>query len=104
MPAISQLAGDVGLAFERAGPFAQLDTARPDRALLARLAASQRFLFRTPAGDAPLLRAAMALLHWQSTGVTLTPLQRAIIALCDRVPSFHTALDAFRARGSPAAF
>ncbi len=104
MPAISQSAVDVGLAFERAGPFAPLDTARPDRALQRRLAASQRFLFRTAEGSAPLARAAMALLHWQSSGSMLTPLQQGIVALCDRVPSFHAALQAHRGRGSPASF
>jgi hypothetical protein len=106
IPTLSRLAADVGLAFERAGPFAQLDTARPDAALLPRLRTAQRFLFLSdrPGRPTALVRAAMALLHFAHEGGTLSPVEQAIIALCDRVPAFHATLDTYRQHGFPAEF
>jgi hypothetical protein len=103
---ISRLAADVGLAFERAGSFTQLDTARPDSALLRRLTQSQRFLFLSdrPDRSPPLARAAMALLYFQHEGGSLSPIEQAIIALCDRVPLFHQILKTYRRRGFPLDF
>ena len=104
MPEIARQAAAVGSAFIRAGPSPSIETTRPDPALRARLAQHQRYLFRTPGGNAPLLRAAMALLHWQARGATLAPTQQAVIDLCDAVPDFHAALEAFRHRGAPLDF
>lgn len=106
IPDLTRLAFDHGLAFEAAGPFAPIDTSRPDPALQRRLRGSQRFLFlseRTGVAP-PLARAAMALLHFEHAGGTLSDRQRAIIALADRVPAMHDSLQTYRGAGFPATF
>ena len=103
---LTQLAFDHGLAFETAGPFARIDTARPDPALQRRLSGAKRFLFlhQRTARAAPLARAAMALLHFQHLGGALDERQRAIIALADRVSAMHAVLQSYRRSGFPATF
>jgi hypothetical protein len=106
MPALSRLALDVGLAFEQAGPHALVDTTRPDSALAARLRRASRYLLLSSRADvAPALaRAAMALLHLEHQGGTLSPVEREIITVCDHDATMHAALQAYRRAGFPPSF
>jgi hypothetical protein len=106
VPDLTREAVDHGRAFETAGPFALLQTSRPDPALQQWLLAGKRFLYHSGrAGvEPPLVRAAAALLYFEHAGGMLTPLQHGVIALADRVPAMHAALDGYRRAGFPPVF
>jgi hypothetical protein len=94
--------------FYKLGPGVNIQTSRPDPKLRERLKGygGVRYLYTSerPGSPNPIARAAMALLFFASLRGPLTDSEKAMVDLCDRVPAFKAAVDAYKASGMPPRF